>query len=177
MTDSGYRYGPSTYNTHQGSVEPLSGTVKVTYDLLSGLATGAGDVYFGMRNTRSEKAGVKPPPIYVSGLAKTPVKRPVTANETQESNAATLTTARSSAPASVPSSSQTRKGLKKLATIPLRVAAVDVPTSLSQGLHNAPRLYGDDTVRQTRKVTDWKSGLQAGGEVILIQTTLRTCAL
>ena len=151
MTDYQYRYGPSIYNTHQGSVEPLSGTVKVTYDLLSGLATGAGDVYFGIRNTRSVKMGVQPPSV--------------AAPETEDSNATNVTAATSSVPVSASSSSQTKKGLKKLATIPLRVATVDIPTSMAQGLHNAPRLYGDDTVRQTRKVTDWKSGLQAGGEV------------
>ena len=149
-------YGPSTYNTHQGSVEPLSGTVRVTYDLLSGLATGAGDVYFGIRNTRSEKLGAEP--------------SLTAASEIQASTTANTTIASSSVPAVASPSAQTKKGLKKLATIPLRVATVDIPMSLSQGLHNVPRLYGDDTVRQTRKVTDWKSGLQAGGEVSITQS-------
>lgn len=36
---------------------------------------------------------------------------------------------------------------------------------VAKGFHNAPRLYGDDTVRDQEKVTGFESGLRAGGKV------------
>ena len=43
-------------------------------------------------------------------------------------------------------------------------APMDIAISLSQGFHNAPRLYGDSTVRTPRRVQGIKSGLRAAGE-------------
>lgn len=40
-------------------------------------------------------------------------------------------------------------------------APVNLSVALAQGFHNAPRLYGDDTVRQPPRVTGFKSGLRA----------------
>ncbi|KAI1815894.1 glycosyltransferase family 1 protein [Poronia punctata] len=40
-------------------------------------------------------------------------------------------------------------------------APVDLSLALAQGFHNAPRLYGDDTVRQPVRVTGIRSGLKA----------------
>ncbi|RYP86603.1 hypothetical protein DL769_000671 [Monosporascus sp. CRB-8-3] len=40
-------------------------------------------------------------------------------------------------------------------------APVDLALALAQGFHNAPRLYGDDTVRTPTRVTGFKSGLRA----------------
>lgn len=38
---------------------------------------------------------------------------------------------------------------------------VDLSLALAQGFHNAPRLYGDDTVRRPTRVTGIRSGLRA----------------
>lgn len=40
-------------------------------------------------------------------------------------------------------------------------APVDLSLAVAQGFHNAPRLYGDDTVRRPRRVTGLASGLRA----------------
>ena len=40
-------------------------------------------------------------------------------------------------------------------------APVDLSLAVAQGFHNAPRLYGDTTVRRTPRVTGFKSGLRA----------------
>ena len=40
-------------------------------------------------------------------------------------------------------------------------APVDLSMALAQGFHNAPRLYGDDTVRRPTRVTGIRSGLRA----------------
>jgi hypothetical protein len=38
---------------------------------------------------------------------------------------------------------------------------IDLTVALAQGFHNAPRLYGDDTVRRPTRVTGIRSGLRA----------------
>ncbi|KAK0386302.1 hypothetical protein NLU13_6139 [Sarocladium strictum] len=43
-------------------------------------------------------------------------------------------------------------------------APVDLSLALAQGFHNAPRLYGDDTVRRPVRVTGISSGLKAAGK-------------
>lgn len=43
----------------------------------------------------------------------------------------------------------------------LASAPIDLSIALAQGFHNAPRLYGDDTVRRPPRVTGIKSGLRA----------------
>lgn len=41
---------------------------------------------------------------------------------------------------------------------------MDFTMSLAQGFHNAPKLYGDTTVRKPTRVTDLQSGLSAAGK-------------
>ncbi|KAK5070166.1 hypothetical protein LTR64_002003 [Lithohypha guttulata] len=41
---------------------------------------------------------------------------------------------------------------------------MDFTMSLAQGFHNAPKLYGDKTVRKPARVTDFQSGLRAAGK-------------
>lgn len=47
---------------------------------------------------------------------------------------------------------------------PLLEAPMDFTLSLAQGFHNAPKLYGDDTVRDPEKITGFHSGLKAAGK-------------
>jgi hypothetical protein len=42
---------------------------------------------------------------------------------------------------------------------------MDFTLSLARGFHNAPKLYGDESVRQTDKITGIQSGLKAAGKV------------
>ncbi|KAF7862026.1 hypothetical protein EAF04_007906 [Stromatinia cepivora] len=43
-------------------------------------------------------------------------------------------------------------------------APMDLALALAQGFHNAPRLYGDTTVRRPTRITGMKSGMKAAGE-------------
>lgn len=43
----------------------------------------------------------------------------------------------------------------------LASAPIDLSVALAQGFHNAPRLYGDDTVRRPPRVTGFRTGLRA----------------
>ncbi len=42
---------------------------------------------------------------------------------------------------------------------------MDFTLGVARGFHNAPKLYGDDTVRKTDKITGFQSGLKAAGKV------------
>lgn len=55
---------------------------------------------------------------------------------------------------------QVAEGVGKSAQA-LATAPIDLSVALAQGFHNAPRLYGDDTVRRPTRVTGIKSGLRA----------------
>lgn len=41
---------------------------------------------------------------------------------------------------------------------------MDLTLAVAQGFHNAPRLYGDQTVRRPTRITGMKSGLKAAGQ-------------
>lgn len=43
----------------------------------------------------------------------------------------------------------------------IAMAPIDLSLALAQGFHNAPRLYGDDTVRKPTRITGFRSGLIA----------------
>lgn len=54
----------------------------------------------------------------------------------------------------------TVKGVSKIVGAGLQ-SPLDFTMGLSKGFHNAPKLFGDDTVRKAENVTDFKSGLRA----------------
>lgn len=56
------------------------------------------------------------------------------------------------------------KGLSRIVGAGLK-SPMDFTLGLARGFHNAPKLYGDDTVRPQERVTDFQSGLKAAGKV------------
>ncbi|KAF2211785.1 glycosyltransferase family 1 protein [Cercospora zeae-maydis SCOH1-5] len=54
----------------------------------------------------------------------------------------------------------TAKGVHRIVGAGLK-SPLDFTMGLSKGFHNAPKLYGDDTVRKSEKVTDFRSGMRA----------------
>jgi hypothetical protein len=60
--------------------------------------------------------------------------------------------------------SRSMQGLTKIASASIKLP-MDVTLSTAQGLHNAPKLYGDHTVREMDKVTGLGTGLKAAGKV------------
>lgn len=56
---------------------------------------------------------------------------------------------------------QTGSGLKVSGKAIIK-APMELQLAIAQGFHNAPRLYGDETVRRPRRITGFKSGLRAG---------------
>ncbi len=55
------------------------------------------------------------------------------------------------------------KGISRIVGAGLK-SPMDFTLGLARGFHNAPKLYGDDTVRPHPKVTDFQSGLRAAGK-------------
>lgn len=60
------------------------------------------------------------------------------------------------------------KSAAKLVNVGLRAPA-SFTMAVAKGFHNAPLLYGDDTVREQPKVIGIKSGVKAAGKVGLIK--------
>jgi hypothetical protein len=59
---------------------------------------------------------------------------------------------------------RTGKGVSRIVGAGLK-SPMDFALGIARGFHNAPKLYGDDTVRPQEKVTDFQSGLKAAGKV------------
>jgi hypothetical protein len=60
--------------------------------------------------------------------------------------------------------SRSMQGLTRIASATIK-APKDITLSTVQGLHNAPKIYGDRTVREMPKATGLGSGLKAAGKV------------
>ena len=58
----------------------------------------------------------------------------------------------------------TGKGVSRIVGAGFK-SPMDFSMNVARGFHNAPKLYGDETVRQTEKITDLQSGLKAAGKV------------
>lgn len=56
------------------------------------------------------------------------------------------------------------KGISRVVGAGIK-SPMDFTLGLARGFHNAPKLYGDDTVRPQERVTDFQSGLKAAGKV------------
>lgn len=56
------------------------------------------------------------------------------------------------------------KGVSRIVAAGMK-SPLDFTLGLARGFHNAPKLYGDDTVRPSMKVTDFQSGIRAAGKV------------
>lgn len=59
------------------------------------------------------------------------------------------------------------KGIGRIVGAGLK-SPMDFTVSLARGFHNAPKLYGDESVRQADKITGFQSGLKAAGKVRLL---------
>ncbi|KAK6208154.1 hypothetical protein LQW54_007062 [Pestalotiopsis sp. IQ-011] len=82
--------------------------------------------------------------------------------ETQLTNTSNLTATPATAPAAEEYANEVGEGLGQSGRA-LAKAPVNLAVAVAQGFHNAPRLYGDETVRKPVRITGFKSGLKAAG--------------
>ena len=64
------------------------------------------------------------------------------------------------------------KGVGRIVEAGLK-SPMDFTLGLARGFHNAPKLYGDETVRRTEKITGLQSGLKVAGKVFVPGCVLR----
>lgn len=55
------------------------------------------------------------------------------------------------------------KGFFKVASAGIK-SPMDFTLGLARGFHNAPKLYGDESVRKSEKITDFSSGIRVAGK-------------
>jgi len=67
-------------------------------------------------------------------------------------------------PVTLESTLDAGKGLGRIVGAGIR-SPMDFTLALAKGFHNAPKLYGDDTVRESQRITGLSSGLKAAGTV------------
>ena len=58
---------------------------------------------------------------------------------------------------------ETSTGVARIVDSGVR-APMEFTNAVARGFHNMPKLYGDDTVRSSDHITDFKSGLKAAGK-------------
>jgi hypothetical protein len=60
------------------------------------------------------------------------------------------------------------KGVQRIVAAGMK-SPMDFTLGIARGFHNAPKLYGDDTVRPSPNVTDFQSGIKAATKVSGLQ--------
>lgn len=73
------------------------------------------------------------------------------------------------------SAMHTGKGVSRMVGAGLK-SPMDFTLALAQGFHNAPKLYGDNSVRQSEKITGLQSGLMAATKVGSAHEAALACA-
>ncbi|PWW80207.1 Glycosyltransferase Family 1 protein [Tuber magnatum] len=170
------------WNTDTGPFEPISGATGALAGTLGSVMVGLGDLPKGVfkqfrkakpKNGSHPEGISSPPSSLYSGNEKASrsdvsfTASSTTAAESEKDSSKRLTS---------PKSGESETGIMDLGTaigagksVSRIVEAglrspMDFTLSLAQGFHNAPKLYGDTTVRSLDKVTGFHSGLKAAGK-------------
>ena len=112
----------------------------------------------GLGSTTSEESSLKPQPHEIS----------ITGEVSQRSSGLNAGHARQ---VSFGTAVEASKGVGRIVEAGLK-SPMDFTLALARGFHNAPKLYGDESVRRTGKVTDLQSGLREAGKVSTAFKTL-----
>lgn len=160
-----HRYGACDQRTDHGAIDPLSATVKVSYRMISDLLTGFNDVSRGMYKSFGPKLDRSPSVSTASSSAGDTSDHERGSEAGSGLDSQTSHHGHSLAPPEAKASkrSRTKKGLKRLGIMPFKTTT-ELTAGLAHGLHNAPKLYGDKTVREPDKITGWQSGLKAASK-------------
>lgn len=161
------------WNDFEGPGEPVTGVASSLASTFGDAFTGIGSVPYRvvktkrrqkakkerrrlqrMSNTEPQKPGKK---IHDEALPDIPNGHIPGSNNADANSIHTDTTAGDAAEQYV---DDVTRGVGKSATA-IAKAPIDLSVALAQGFHNAPRLYGDDTVRRPPRVTGFHSGLRA----------------
>jgi hypothetical protein len=140
------------YITQHGVFDPLSGTTTAGPGLLGGYLLGFADIVRGAFS-RSDKSALSDRGILVSS-----------ASVQADNGAANVQDNKTEKEDGSKTTPRSMKGLARIAAATIKLP-MDMTFALTEGLHNAPKLYGDSTVHHMHKVTGVGSGLKAAGKV------------
>lgn len=155
------RFRSCDYELNHGPWEPFSGGAfavsSLFYNVLKGFGEIASDINrFSTAVGNSNEARRKAPIQYSTQSSKNGTgSRPVTR-------------AKGPGAGSV-------KGVARIVKATLR-SPMAFTLALAQGAHNAPRLWGDKTVREQDRVTGLRSGLTVAGKVCNLTSSIRCSA-
>ncbi|KAI9167442.1 Sterol 3-beta-glucosyltransferase UGT80B1 [Paramyrothecium foliicola] len=157
------------WNDFEGPGEPVTGIAGSVARSVGNAFKGVGSVPYRMakhakrRKRHDEKQRSKSKSIAktgstVTGNSNTSNNRPMHSRSRQDSES--LETASTVNDPAEEILDDVANGVEETATA-IAKAPADLSLALAQGFHNAPRLYGDDTVRRPPRVTGYRSGLRA----------------
>ncbi|OTB08554.1 glycosyltransferase family 1 protein, partial [Hypoxylon sp. CI-4A] len=168
------------FNDFEGPGEPITGIVGSLVGTVGDVFGGIGSVPYRLAKTSNKRAERKKKkerrrrqkqsmPAQQTGFPfpeqrGTDTKGPTDRQYGIENASIDTTTTPSSAPLQPGQEylNEIEEGVGKTGRA-LAHAPVDLSLALAQGFHNAPRLYGDETVRRPIRVTGIRSGLKAAG--------------
>ncbi|KAG6365527.1 hypothetical protein INS49_007138 [Diaporthe citri] len=142
------------YNDFEGPGEPVTGvigSIAGTFGEAVGDESATGDL--GKSASKDKTHDSKEEPAKTGGAQKGE-------DEGNDHGRASIQTATTEGTADEGYVDQVAEGVGKSARA-MATAPIDLSVALAQGFHNAPRLYGDDTVRRPTRVTGIRSGLRA----------------
>ena len=148
------------WNDFEGPGEPFTGAGLAVAGTLTTVVRGIGKVPFDWAKTiRHGHRGDRRASTQVSGGGGERTTHTLTNHNTNHPSISGVLEDN----VAVELTKDTQHGLKKSGKA-LAKAPMDISLALARGFHNAPRLYGDDTVRTPRRVTGIRSGLRTAGE-------------
>ncbi|PPJ58193.1 hypothetical protein CBER1_02591 [Cercospora berteroae] len=172
-----------SWNDFDGPGEPLTGTFGALTDSLYGIGTGVGMVPVRMakhickhaemerkkaerekrreerRKKKAEQAGEREPHEEPEQNMRS--RPPATRNDTANTVATELSIDAAAQPVFKELVSDFHRGFKQSGWAFLTMPN-DLHLAIAQGFHNAPRLWGDSTVRKPIRITGVRSGFTAG---------------
>ncbi|KAI2617246.1 glycosyltransferase family 1 protein [Hypomontagnella submonticulosa] len=156
------------WNDFEGPGEPISGVIGSVIGTVGDVFSGIGSLPYRLAKTsnkRTERRKKKKMKQQRRAARIEQFPFPVQGDE----NASHVDTASITTPGTAPLEpaqevylNEIEEGMGKTGRA-LAHAPVDLSLALAQGFHNAPRLYGDETVRRPIRVTGIRSGLRAAG--------------
>ena len=148
-------------------IEPLSGIAYATARTITGIIGGVAD--YPIEITKAIRSRDKP-------TSRSSSPHPASPNPLLASHQPPTQAREPTSPLSQAADFTKHKGVARIIGTGLR-APMDFTYNLARGFHNAPKLYGDETVRESPKITDIKSGLKASGSVSSWNRDFPSCTL
>lgn len=152
-------FRPQEHYTDEGPVEPISGGFMSALDSTTSMLMGILDIPSEMAKGGIEIASRASESKQKQATGRKNSKTP--SLMTDEGSFKSSKTESSNAD-SERSYTHSSKGVSRVVKAMVK-APMDISVSMTKGLHNVPKLYGDDTVRPQERISDFKSGAKAAG--------------